>query len=40
MGHTRYCCIMSVLLEHMNVFVMFEENFIISSKHIKETKCQ
>ena len=41
LGHTRYCCIMSVYLEHMNVFVMFEENFIIISKtySIKETKC-
>ena len=36
LGHNHYCCIMSVLLVHMNVFVTFEENIIISSKTFKK----
>ena len=35
LGHNHYCCIMSVLLVHMNVFVTFEENIILSSKTFK-----
>ena len=39
LGHSPLCCIMSVLLEHMNILVASEENFEISSKRYQETKC-
>ena len=40
LGHNHYCCIMSVLLVHMNVFVTFEENIILSSKTFKKQMSQ
>ena len=38
LGHSPSCCIMSVLLEHMNLLVTSEENFEISSKRYQRNQ--